>query len=59
MNIWSFADGTLKDSQTSRPSSEESTNAFKAGIDHMYIRPLMGQKSGLEDAYLKLSEEDC
>ena len=34
------------------------TNAFKAGMDHMYIRRLMGQKSGLEDAYLKLSEED-
>jgi integrase len=34
------------------------TNAFKAGMDHMYIRRLMGQKSGLEDSYLKLSEED-
>jgi hypothetical protein len=34
------------------------TNAFKAGMEHMYIRRLMGQKSGLEDAYLKLSEED-
>jgi hypothetical protein len=34
------------------------TNAFKAGMDHMYLRRLMGQKSGLEDAYLKLSEED-
>jgi integrase len=34
------------------------TNAFKAGMDHMYLRILMGQKSGLEDAYLKLSEED-
>jgi integrase len=34
------------------------TNAFKAGMDHMYIRRLMGQKSGLEDAYLKLSEEE-
>lgn len=34
------------------------TNAFKAGMDHIYIRRLMGQKSGLEDAYLKLSEED-
>jgi integrase len=33
------------------------TNAFKAGMDHMYLRRLMGQKSGLEDAYLKLSEE--
>jgi integrase len=34
------------------------TNAFKAGMDHMYIRRLMGQKSGLEDSYLKLSEEE-
>jgi integrase len=34
------------------------TNAFKAGMDNMYIRRLMGQKSGLEDAYLKLSEEE-
>jgi hypothetical protein len=34
------------------------TNAFKAGMDHMYIRRLMGQKSGLEDAYLKLNEEE-
>jgi integrase len=34
------------------------TNAFKAGMEHMYIRRLMGQKSGLEDAYLKLSEEE-
>jgi integrase len=34
------------------------TNAFKAGMDHIYIRRLMGQKSGLEDAYLKLSEEE-
>src|SRR5215211_5404902 len=34
------------------------TNTFKAGMDHMYIRRLMGQKSGLEDAYLKLSEEE-
>src|SRR5919108_5543011 len=34
------------------------TNAFKAGMDHMYIRRLMGQKSGLEDAYLKLSEQE-
>ena len=31
------------------------TNAFKAGMDHMYLRRLMGQKSGLEDSYLKLS----
>ena len=34
------------------------TNAFKAGMDHMYFRRLMGQQSGLEDAYLKLSEEE-
>jgi integrase len=34
------------------------TNAFKAGMDHMYLRRLMGQQSGLEDAYLKLSEEE-
>ncbi|MFZ0346044.1 MAG: hypothetical protein WAL24_12890, partial [Nitrososphaeraceae archaeon] len=34
------------------------TNAFKAGMDNMHLRRLMGQKSGLEDAYLKLSEED-
>ena len=34
------------------------TNAFKAGMDHMYLRRLMGRKSGLEDAYLKLSEEE-
>jgi integrase len=34
------------------------TNAFKAGMENMYIRRLMGQKSGLEDSYLKLSEED-
>jgi hypothetical protein len=34
------------------------TNAFKAGMDNIYIRRLMGQKSGLEDAYLKLSEEE-
>ena len=33
------------------------TNAYKAGMDHMYIRRLLGQKSSLEDAYLKLSEE--
>jgi hypothetical protein len=33
------------------------TNAFKAGMDPMYIRRLMGQRSGLEDSYLKLSEE--
>jgi integrase len=34
------------------------TNAFKAGMDPMYIRRLMGQRSGLEDSYLKLSEEE-
>jgi hypothetical protein len=34
------------------------TNAFKAGMDNMYLRRLMGQKSGLEDAYLKLTEEE-
>jgi integrase len=34
------------------------TNTFKAGMDHIYIRRLMGQKSGLEDSYLKLSEEE-
>ena len=34
------------------------TNAYKAGMEHMYIRSLMSQKSGLEDAYLKLSEEE-
>ena len=34
------------------------TNAFRADMEHMYIRRLMGQKSGLEDAYLKLSEEE-
>jgi integrase len=34
------------------------TQAFKAGMNNMYIRRLMGQKSGLEDAYLKLSEEE-
>jgi hypothetical protein len=33
-------------------------NAYRAGMDHMYIRRLMGQKSGLEDSYLKLSEEE-
>jgi site-specific recombinase XerD len=32
--------------------------AYSAGMDHMYIRRLMGQKSGLEDSYLKLSEEE-
>jgi integrase len=36
------------------------TNGFKAGMDHMYLRRLMGHggKSDLEDAYLKLSEEE-
>jgi integrase len=34
------------------------TNAFKAGMENMYIRRLMGKKSGLEDSYLKLSEEE-
>ena len=33
-------------------------NAFKAGMSHIYICRLLGQKSGLEDAYLKLSEEE-
>jgi hypothetical protein len=32
--------------------------AYAAGMEHMYIRRLMGQKSGLEDSYLKLTEED-
>ena len=34
------------------------TNAFKAGMNNMYIRRLMGQKSNLEDSYLKLSHSD-
>jgi integrase len=34
------------------------TNAYKAGMDPMYIRRLMGQNSGLEDSYLKLSSEE-
>ena len=34
------------------------TNAFRAGMDNMYIRRLMGQKSGLEDSYLKLSSQE-
>jgi integrase len=34
------------------------TNAFKAGMDNIYIRRLLGQKSGLEDSYLKLSENE-
>jgi integrase len=34
------------------------TEAFQAGMDEMYIRRLLGQKTGLEDSYLRLSEED-
>jgi hypothetical protein len=34
------------------------SNAFKAGMNNMYIRRLMGQKSDLEDSYLKISEEE-
>jgi len=34
------------------------TNAYKSGMDHIYIRRLMGQKSGLEDSYLKISEDE-
>ena len=34
------------------------TNAFKAGTNNMYIHRLMGQKAGLEDSYLKISEEE-
>ena len=36
------------------------TNAFKAGMDHMYLEEINGPggKSDLEDAYLKLSEEE-
>jgi integrase len=34
------------------------TQVFKAGMNNMYIRRLMGQKSNLEDSYLKLSESD-
>jgi hypothetical protein len=34
------------------------SNAFKAGMNNMYIRRLMGQKAGLEDSYLKISEEE-
>jgi integrase len=34
------------------------TQAFKAGMNNMYIRRLMGQKSDLEDSYLKISELD-
>jgi integrase len=32
------------------------TNAFKAGMNNMYIRRLLGQKSGLEDSYLRIPE---
>jgi integrase len=32
--------------------------AYIAGMDHMYIRRLIGQKSGLEDSYLKISQEE-
>jgi integrase len=32
--------------------------AYTAGMDHMRIRRLMGQKSGLEDSYLKLNEDE-
>ena len=32
--------------------------AFKAGMDFIYVRRLLGQHSGLEDSYLKLSEEE-
>jgi integrase len=35
------------------------SNAFKAGMDLMYIRRLMGQKSNqLEESYLNIPEED-
>jgi hypothetical protein len=34
------------------------TNSFKAGMNNIYLRRLMGQKAGLEDAYLKTSEEE-
>ena len=33
-------------------------NAVKAGMDLIYVRRLMGQSAGLEDSYLKLSEEE-
>jgi site-specific recombinase XerD len=33
-------------------------SAVKAGMDLIYVRRLMGQDSGLEDSYLKLSEEE-
>jgi site-specific recombinase XerD len=34
------------------------TNAFRAGMDLIYVRRFMGQRAGLEDSYLKLSEEE-
>jgi hypothetical protein len=34
------------------------TNAVKAGMDLIYVRRLMGQSAGLEDSYLRLSEEE-
>ena len=34
------------------------TNAFRAGMDLIYVRRLMGQRAGLEDSYLKLTEEE-
>jgi site-specific recombinase XerD len=34
------------------------TNAFRAGMDLIYVRRLLGQHAGLEDSYLKLSEEE-
>ena len=34
------------------------TNSFKAGMNNIYLRRLMGQKSQLEDSYLKTSEEE-
>jgi integrase len=34
------------------------TNAHRAGMDLIYIRRLLGQKSGLEDSYLKLEEQE-
>jgi integrase len=36
------------------------TNAYRAGMDNMYIRRLMGHKSksNLEEAYLKISDEE-
>jgi hypothetical protein len=33
-------------------------NAFKAGMPNICIRRLLGQKSGLEDSYLKISDEE-